>query len=324
MRNKSSGHRALLALASLKLTLFGFLWLAIASVAIYKSDSQSTPWLAAPLLLLAVNLMATVVSSRAFRRQVPLLLFHIALVALVLLAAMGRLSYLKAQVELTQGMDFEEFTSTQAGPLYWGDHRRLQFGNDGFSIDYLAGPQMDKNVSHMYWRDDSGNNQHGDIESNQPLVLRGYRIYPTSNKGFAPLFVWHQKGLAPVLGAVHLPSYPARAHEQAKSWRVPGLTQSLWVMLPVEEDLIPMDRPSQFRLPKEQGVVVRYGDRRVELGVGESMDFPQGTLHYQELRTWMGYSVSYDWTVAWMLGVCMLAVLSMAWHFWRKFAARPW
>jgi cytochrome c biogenesis protein len=38
----------------------------------------------------------------------------------------------------------------------------------------------------------------------------------------------------------------------------------------------------------------------------------------------MGYLVFYDWTIPWMLSACVVAVLSMGWHFWRKFAAKPW
>jgi hypothetical protein len=42
------------------------------------------------------------------------------------------------------------------------------------------------------------------------------------------------------------------------------------------------------------------------------------------LRTWMGYTVFYDWTIHWMLVVCMVAVGALGGYFWRKFAAKPW
>jgi len=57
------------------------------------------------------------------------------------------------------------------------------------------------------------------------------------------------------------------------------------------------------------------GDRRV---------MPEGTLIFEGLGTWMGYQVFYDWTLPWLLGVALLAVASMGWHFWQKYFSRPW
>jgi cytochrome c biogenesis protein ResB len=312
------------ALASVKFTPVGLVLLGVASVAVYKFDHSATPWLAAPLLLLAVNLIAAVATNGVFRRQLPLLIFHLALIALVLLAAAGRLSYLKGTAEVTEGTALEGLTSQESGPLHWGRLAQLNFINEGFDINYLAGPVLDRNVNRVRWQDAAGQEQTGLIEDNKPLILFGYRIYPTPNKGFAPLFVWQPQGGAPVLGAVHLPSFPVNASSQAQTWRPAGSQADLWVMLPVDEQLIPADRPSRFRLPDEHKIVLRHQNQRYELQPGERLTLPDGTLEYRELRTWMGFRVFYDWTIPWMLAACAVAVLSMAWHFGRKFASVPW
>lgn len=298
--------------------------LGLASVAVYKLDHSATPWLAAPLLLLAVNLIAAVATNVVFRRQLPLLIFHLALIALVLLAAAGRLSYLKGTTEITEGAAFDGFKSRDAGPLHGGRLAQLHFVNDGFDIHYTAGPVLDRNLSRVRWQDGAGQERSGAIEDNRPLVLFGYRIYPTSNKGFAPLFVWQPKGGQPMLASVHLPSFPANASSQAQTWRPTGSQADMWVMLPVDEQLIPADRPSRFRLPDERKIVLRYQNQRYELQPGERLNLSDGTLEYRELRTWMGFRVFYDWTIPWMLAACVVAVLSMAWHFGRKFASMPW
>lgn len=316
--------RLLLALASLKLTLVGLLLLGSATVVVYQRDAAATAWLAAPLLLLALNLMAAVATNRVFRRQMPLLAFHLALIVLVLLAAAGRLSYLKGQTELTEGAAFEGLTSMEAGPWHGGRLDQLHFFNDGFEISYSPGPVLDRNVSRVRWQDGQGREQRGEIEQNQPLVLLGYRIYPTSNKGFAPLFVWQPNKQQALLTAVHLPSYPANANAQAQTWRPPGSTADIWLMLNVEQNLIPPDRASQFRLPDDRKLVLRHRDKRYELQPGERLVLPDGMLEYRELRTWMGYRIFYDWTIPWMLAACAMAVASMAWHFGKKFAATPW
>jgi cytochrome c biogenesis protein len=316
--------RLWLALASLRLTLVGLLLLGSATVVVYAREQSATTWLAAPLLLLAVNLMAAVATNRVFRRQMPLLVFHLALIVLVLLAAAGRLSYLKGQTEVTEGAAFEGLTDRDAGPLHGGRLDQLHFVNDGFEISYSPGPVLDRNVSRVRWQDGSGREQRGEIEQNQPLLLLGYRIYPTSNKGFAPVFVWQANHRQPMLSAVHLPSFPANANAQAQTWRPPGSTDDIWLMLNVAQDLIPSDRASRFALPDDRKLVLRYREMRYELQPGERLVLPDGMLEYRELRTWMGYRIFYDWTIPWMLAACAMAVLSMAWHFGKKFAATPW
>ena len=321
---ETSFRRLLLALGSVRFTPIGLVLLGVSTVAVYKLDDSAAPWLAAPLFLLAINLMAAVASNGAFRRQLPLLMFHLALIVLVLLAAAGRLSYLDGNAEVMQGAAYEGLNNVKSGPLHWGARDRLNFVNDGFDITYMAGPVMDRNVNRVRWSDRSGQMRTTEIENNQPLVLFGYRIYPTSNKGFAPVLDWQPRHGQPLLGAVHLPSFPANATSQATTWRPVGSRADIWIMLTVPEDLIPNDKPSRFRLPDDKKIVVRHRDVRHEMQPGQRIELPDGILEYRELRTWMGYRVFYDWTIPWMLAACAVAVMSMAWHFWRKFASTPW
>ena len=316
--------RLLLALASLKFTPVGLVLLGIASVAVYKFDDSAMPWLSGPLFLLAVNLIAAVATNGVFRKQMPLLVFHLALIALVLLAAAGRLMYLKGTAEVTEGAEFHGLKQRDAGPLHIDRIDRVHFINEGFDIDYMPGPVLDRMVNRVRWQDGDGNERRAGIELNKPLILFGYRIYPTSNKGFAPVFLWRATSGVPLLAAVHLPSYPANATGQARSWRPEGARDDVWVMLNVEEDLIPAAASSRFRLPERKRIVVRHGEGRWEIGPGEQIVLPDGTLEYSELRTWMGYRFFYDWTIPWMIAACAVAVLSLSWHYWRKFAATPW
>jgi cytochrome c biogenesis protein len=320
--------RLLGALASLRFTLVGIGLLAVASVAIYQSPQAASAWLAAPLLLLAVNLMAAVATNAVFRRQVPLLVFHLSLITLALLAALGRLTYLKGAAEVTEGTPFAGPSQREAGPLHPDGLDSLSFVNEGFDVRYKAGggtaPIRDRIVSRVRWLDEEGRERVGEIGDHRPLLLAGYRIYPTFNKGFAPVLLWRPAAAEPVLGAIHLPSYPANALRQAREWRPPGSQLAVWVLLDFDETLIPADRDSRFRLPDEHRLVVRHQDRRWELRPGERAELPGGALEYQGLRTWMGYSITYDWTIPWLLATCLVAVLSLAWHFWAKFAARPW
>lgn len=312
------------ALASLKLTLVGLVWLGLASLAIYLLEHSATPWLAAPLLLLGLNLIAAVASNGVFRRNTPLLVFHLALIGIVLLAAAGRLSYLKGGAEVTEGEAFSGLKHSEAGPLHPWRIDRVRFINEGMEIHYTPGPVRVSTASRVRWLDEEGVEHRGETRDNHALVLFGYHFIVTANKGFAPVLLWQPSAGEEVLGAVHLPSYPAQAGAQVATWRPPGSREGIWLSLPFQEDLIPADRASQFRLPADRRLVVRQRDARWELQPGERVTLPDGVLEYRELRTWMGYQVNYDWTVPWLLAAGLVAVLSLAWYFWRKFAARPW
>lgn len=315
---------ALAAFASLKLTLVGIVLLGGAAVAVYQSEHSASSWLAAPLLLLAVNLMAAVATNGVFRRQTALLVFHLALIALALLAAAGRLSYLKGAAEVTEGTAFNGLRQREAGPLHAGRVDAVKFINEGFEISYKPGPTRDRTVNRVRWVDERGNEHAGEIGDNRPLVLHGYRFYPTFNKGFAPVLLWSPRGGEPVLGAVHLPTYPGNINEQARTWRPQGASADIWVMLEIGEKILLEDQPSRFRVPGEHKLVVRFQDARWELRPGDRVALPDGILEYQGLRTWMGYTVFYDWTIPWLLATCLVAVGSLAWHFWTKFASKPW
>lgn len=312
------------ALASLKLTLVGMIVLGLASVAVYKLEHNAAPWLAAPLLLLGSNLIAAVLTNGVFRRNAPLLVFHLALITIVLLAAAGRLTYLKGGAEVTQGEAFNGLKHSETGPLHPLRIDRVQFVNEGMEIEYTPGPVRVSTVSRVRWIDEHGVERRGDARDNKPLVVFGYHFNVTANKGFAPVLLWQPTIGEPVLGAVHLPSYPTQANAQATTWRPGAVQDDIWLMLAFTETLIPADRASQFSLPDNRMLVVRHRDARWELQPGERVSLPDGVLEYRELRTWMGYQVYYDWTVPWLLAASLVAVLSLAAYFWRKYASTPW
>ena len=312
------------ALASLKLTLFGMIVLGLASVAVYKLEHSAAPWLAAPLLLLGSNLIAAVSTNGVFRRNTPLLVFHLALITIVLLAAAGRLTYLKGGAEVTEGEAFSGLKHSEAGPLHRSRIDRVQFINEGMDIDYTPGPVRVSTVSRMRWLDERGVEHRGEARDNTPLVLLGYQFNVTANKGFAPLLLWQPTVGELVLGAVHLPSYPDQVDAQATTWRPGAIQEDIWLMLAFKENLIPADRASRFRLPDDRTLVVRHREARWEMQPGERVSLPDGVLEYKELRTWMGYQVYYDRTVPWLLAASVVAVLSLASYFWRKYASTPW
>lgn len=312
-------------LASLKITLVLLALLGIDVALTYRAEVRTDWPLAVPLALLAVNLACAVITNPVFRRQTALLAFHLALIAITLLIAAGRLTYLRGQLELSAGETFDgALTQSDHGPWHWGRIGEASFTNHGFTIDYSPGLQRNETRNTVSWIDASHRVRQAVIGDQQPLALRGYRFYTSPNKGFAPLFTWFGTDGAVRRGTVHLPSYPINQYAQAQEWSLPDAELKLWVMLDFDEVLLDPKRTSQFRLPQHHKLVLRAGEERRELRPGDRIAFPQGVLVYEGLTTWMGYTVFYDWTMPWLLAACLLAAASLAWHFWKKFAAQPW
>lgn len=312
-------------LASLRLTLATLALLAL-GVAVFASvDSASPLWVSAPLLALAVNLCAAITTRPAFRRNGPLLAFHLALLAVVALAAVGRLTYLKGQLELAEGEVFGgQLTAERAGPLHGGSLQSVRFVNDGFTIRYAPGLKRAETRNPVRVFEQDGRVRTLVIGDNEPLILDGYRFYTSANKGFSLVFRWYPRAGVPERGTVNLPSYPMNEHRQALEWKLPAGGPAVWTMLHFEKAPLDERTESWFRTPDSHHVVLRMENARWELRPGQQIRFEAGDLVYEGVTTWMGYQVFYDWTIPWMLAACLTAILALGWHFARQFSRQPW
>lgn len=312
-------------LASLRVTLISLALLVGVSWWMYGDvrPEGATEWpLIAVLSVLSLNLLAAIGVNRAFRIQLPLLIFHLALLLLVALALASRLTYLQGSAEVASGATFNGLMSRQAGALHFGALDKVEFTNLGFTINYLPGLKRDKTLNRVRVRSADGLGQVIEFGDQEPLVLNGYRFYTSGNKGFAAMLRWKPENGEAELGTVNFPGYPLYAEKQTSSWRIGA--QEIQLTLNLQELLIDSARKDEFRLPNRHSISADLGWRMVTLEPGQSFRLPGGELSYIGLTTWMGYSVFYDWTMPWMLMACTLAVLALAWHFWQKFSARPW
>jgi cytochrome c biogenesis protein len=295
------------------------------------------------MVLLAFNLGMGLLHLPALTRRLPLLIFHVALLLLALLVGVGRLTALDGRFELTQGVVYEgQLIDSQVGTWHRGALEKLVFRHEGFEIDYAPGRKRGATRNQVSWVDEHGTVRTAVIGDHHPLVIDGYRIYTSPNKGFAPVLSWLPADVPPpppapgtrahrhvkpvkAVGAVHLPSYPANELRQSREWTLPD-GRSVWVKLDFDETLIDSEQAASFRLPSQHTLVVRLGDdkpgeagQRAELQPGQGVDLPGGRLVYEGLRSWMGYRISYDPTLPWLLACALLAVWSLAWHYLRKF-----
>ena len=308
--------------ASTRLMLVGFG--ALGLVLIAKEFSLfSASWLVLAILSgLTLNLAAALIVTPRLRRETGLFIFHLGLLALLILAGVGRLTHFDGHVEVMEGNAFSasEVTPDSKGVLHPDWLQRIVFFQGPFSVDYAPGVKRAGTRSEVLVQSESGVEMRS-AGDDVPLVERGFRFYTTHNKGIAVVLTWLPTNGEAITGAVHMPGFPLFNWKQDNSWQPPnGPDLRFWLHLdtPLQEDrawTLSSDRVSGVLVVNAQG-------KRIELKRGESATMDGGVLRFDELRGWMGYRIFFDPTLPWMLAAAMVAVFGLALQFWRKSVTR--
>lgn len=316
----------LAAFAAPRWTLLFFLLTALSALAAAHELMTATALMAAPFALLVANLAASLLTHARFRTDLPLLIFHLALLALVALLVLARLIYLDGRATLTSGTAFDgQLQMLQQGPLHPGRVQDLHFANDGFREDYyLQGEGRHKaTYNRLRWQDENGRWQAAQIGDDQALQLHGYRIYTAQRRGYSPVFRWEPKGdvkgAEGQLGTVQLSAQQNGDYAPSTSWTLPGGPE-VWVML--DTQAAPQNQSGQRKNlgadALNHSLVLRIGEQRSALKPGESISLPSGKLTYVRLDTWMGYLISYDPTLPWIMATILIGLGSLIWFYWRR------
>jgi hypothetical protein len=304
-------------LSAPRLTLAGFALLAVGTLATYDRPEASPLAIVAPLALLALNLAAALARKPALRRG-GLGIFHVALLALLLLVGAGRMTHFDGRVEVAEDalLDPAQIEVTGAGPWHGTAWRHLNFRQGGYDVGYAAGLKRAHTRSQVWL---PGEDQTRVVGDDTPLVIEGYRFYTTHNKGLAPVLTWQGDGGLPLRGSLHMPSYPLFDWKQENRWTAPdGRPLRFWLRIekPLSEEAWTLD-PHEFPAV----LIVEFDSSRHELRPGDSLQLPGATLRYERLTGWMGYRIFYDPTLLPMLLVSLLAVFGLGWHLWGRSAA---
>lgn len=310
------------AYASNRSTLVLLVVLALSITLYYQVSLPQRIWIIAlPTGLLILNFLLALATRDILKNNLPLMIFHFAMIALVLLAFAGRMSFFKATLELAEGEEFVgQLENVQQGPWHRYGLSGAKFINLGFQIRYHQGIKRDKTLNQIRLTLPDGLQRSLEIGDHVPLVMGHYRFYTSHNKGYAPVFEWQPFAASEsTVGSIHLPAYPTHEYRQALQWKIPGTETELWTMLMIEENVLPEDREFDFRVPQLHQLVVRHQEQRYELQPGDTLELPGGILRYQKLTTWMGYKVDYDWTRPWLLAAALIGLAGLFLHFITKF-----
>lgn len=312
-------------LASLRLTLVGLGLMVLVAMLVYDNPQAVSVWvLVVPMSFLAINLSAAIVSNQRINQQPGLLLFHVCLLALLILTGIGRLTHLDSHFEIMTGAEFEPqaLQEIDVGPLHGGRLDQVKFIQGPYTVEYDAG--LRRGLTHSFVRVfENGEWSEHEVGDDRPLILHNYRFYTTFNKGFSAVMTWIPDTGSPVIGAVNMPSYPLFEYKQDNSWTPPdGQPIRFWLRLTTG---LNEDEAWVLDASQAQGIlVVNAGDTRHELKVGQQTALPGGQLRYDALTTWMGYRVFYDPTLVWLFVVAVVGVLGLSQYLWQKINLQPW
>ena len=311
-------------LASLRLTLFGMSVLGAAALISYRLPDLPPTWLAAPLTLLAMNLLAALIARPQFRRQGGLLVFHLCLLAIIVLAAAGLMTRLQARVELVEGQTFDAASviTVRQGPWHPWRLDRVHFEQGAIQVDYGPNLIRGRTRSELTIADGARGPIRVRVGDTRPLSVDGYRFGTTFNKGYAILLTWHGAGGEVVTGAVHMPAYPLLEWNQRNRWVSPQ-DQTLELELELAEPA--RDRAWTLSSDGARGrLLARVADGdAIALEPGAVLPLTGGVVRFDGLRLWMGYRIDYNPILPWLFSAALVGVAGLAWHFWRKLWSAP-
>ncbi|NMG44984.1 hypothetical protein GPA22_14750 [Aromatoleum toluvorans] len=318
--------RWLLALASPKLSAVFFVIMAAGALWAKAPGHSATLAMLVPFSLLTLNLLAAIVTNRRFRADLPLLVFHLALLALAVTLVVARLTYFEGQAAVTVGTSFDgNLIAEESGPLHTRRVAELRFTNLGFAEHQPDRGRYRTTYNRIRWQSGDGRTQTADIGDDVPLVLAGYRIYTSRYRGFSPVFRWTAAAGTDEWGTVQLRDSNNGAFAGANDWTLPD-GRTAWLMVDTDDPAAAREgahvRTNLGAGGEAQRLILRIDDARHTLSPGDQLELAGGTLTYVRLDSWMGYRIVADPTRPWLLGAVALGVIALVW-FYARIVFRP-
>jgi len=315
----------LAALGSLRLTLAAMLLLVGTALAGYRNPDISLDWVTLPLALLGLNLLSVIFINKRFRQQHGLLVFHLGLLAIIVLTGIGLMTRLSARVELVEGQSFDpaEVVTIKQGPWHPLQLDEVHLVQGPVRVDYLSGLLRDETQSRIWTGRDADPMDSRMVTTREPFKAAGYRFQPTANKGYAVILTWTGVDGQTDTGAVHMDSFPLYEWKQENDWVTPQgekLTLQLQQPSPVQADG-PWSLQSSDLSASQ--LVIHRGNQSIPLERGGSVQVQGGQLQFEDVRLWLGYSIEYNVTLLWQFVAAIIAITGLAVHFLQKFAQVP-
>lgn len=316
----------LVKLASPALTVVFFLTTAAAALSVKEGLLGPTQALVLPFSLLLLNLAASILTHPRFRSSLPLLVLHLALLMIVALFVTGRLTYMYGAISLTKGTQFDGIVDKiDQGPYHPVGYDKLKIVHahttERFNDD--IGHHIDIRNT-LRWQNHDKRWHETELAFGYPIIIDGYRIYPSGRRGYVAIFEWAAPQGMRDMGAVQLFGSGIEVMENTNRWVLPN-GQEAWLLLEKDDPAPPPRgtvRTDMGARDLPHKLVLRVGDERHEIRLGDEISLQGGKLRYLKLESWGGYELIYDPTEPWLIASIILAICALAWYYYSKFA-RP-
>lgn len=306
----------LVLFASLRLTFAAMVALGVVVLLTRVQPLLAAHWIVAPLLALALNLLAALATNRRMRSQPWLAMFHVALLGICVLAGANVLTRMHGRVEMVEGQWFsaEEVEIVERGAWHSWHLHEAAFAQGSIEVDFAPGMVRQRTRSQVWTGEGASPLELTDTGS---LTRSGYRFVPTANKGHALIVTWRGETGGELAGAVHMPSYPAMEWKQERQWRTPAGEELRFVLKPAQRTSA--DAAWTLRGAASPGMVsVQFADREVALARGQWLALKGGSLRFEGARLWIGYRIDYQPLLPWMLATAVLGIAALSAHFLRN------
>lgn len=309
--------------ASPRLTVAVFLLLAMAALGVAHGHGTATVLMTAPIVLLLLNLSAAIAVNPRIRGDLPLLLFHLALLGLIVLIVFARQTYFDGGIRLNAGDTFAgDYVSIDQGDWHGAGAQSLRFANEGLIEFIPPGNIYPKTINRILWWDNAGRPHATEIGDDRPLVMNGYRIYTTRQRGFAPIFLWQKPAAPDQFGTFQINNSfletGTRDFPDGTTVTLPNGKAAWMQLVPLVDPVFQGEQENLGAATLDHHVVLRIDQSRFEVRPGDSVALPDGRLTYVRLETWMGYRVTYDPATPWLATTALLAVVSLFWFYLRQ------
>ena len=314
-------YKLLAWLSGLPLTLLGLVTFLAGVLPVVTGYVSATSGLALGYSLLLINLVFAILVREKIKNNPFLLLFHMALLLMLLAVGVSRLTYFKGWVEISLDMPITEPTGViSKGPWHPNAFKKTRVALLDFEANYGSDGRYQSIRSLLQ----VGNSQQPTlIADSQTADILGYQFTQSSNIGFALSFVWMATDGTLVQGVSHFPSQTAYPETQGIDLQLPGVEKSIWIGLDIVSKRQDFFTP-EFHVPEDYSYTVMSTSGPQMVTPNSAVSLPEGQLMLNGLVPWIGYDLYYDPSIYFLLFTSLIGVCALAIFLWQRQVKTSW
>jgi len=313
-------NKLLAWLSGLPLTLLGLVTFLAGVLPVVTGYVSATSGLALGYSLLLINLVFAILVREKIKNNPFLLLFHMALLLMLLAVGVSRLTYFKGWVQIAVDHPITEPSGViSKGPWHPNRFTNTRVALKEFSAEYREGGSRKSQKSVIQ----VGDNKLVRVDDAETADILGYQFTISKNLGFALEFMWIGSDGNLIQGVSHFPSIIAYPETQGIDLQLPGVEKSIWIGLDIVSKRQDFFTP-EFRVPDDYSYTVMSTSGPLMVTPNSAVSLPEGQLMLNGLVPWIGYDLYYDPSIYFLLFTSLIGVCALALFLWQRQGKTSW